>query len=64
MSVMIHEIAHDLKCRHFRDLVTIQGVHEGRQEVEVSDWLGAAEGTTLHLMPDAADPLAVVMRGI
>ena len=58
MSVTVHEFARDFKCRHFRDLVTIQGLLEGGQEIEDSDWLRAAEADTLHLVPDATGPLA------
>ena len=64
MSVMVHDVAHDLECSHFRDLATIQGLLEGRKEVEDSDWLRDAEAATLHFVPDAAVPLAIVVRDI
>ena len=64
MSVMVHEISHDLKCCNFRDLVTIQGLLEGRKEVEDSDWLSAAEAATFPLVSHAAVPLDVVAHDI
>ena len=64
MGVMVHEVVHDLKCLHFRDLFTIQGFLEGIQEVKNSDWLSAAESATIHLVPAAAVSLAVVASDI
>ena len=64
MSIMVYEVAHDLKYRLFRDTFTVKGLLEGRQEVEDSKSLRIAEAANFHIVPDAAGLILVVARDI